>query len=157
MGVGLREHWPNSTYFDRDAPKESADTSTLWPAAVFKFTCPQPPRDKAQSPLPGAPARGRGSFSAHCTPVTRLSAHRRSTHDWRQPPWPLPSLGKSLRFEGPGLGVGEELEGKPAGKLPSVKCRTSAGAARRSPWAVWRRGLRKGSNCEVTLPRPARA
>lgn len=84
-----------------------------------------------RSPLPGAPARGRGLLNpAHLSPRLRCSPGE-GLSGWRQPPSaPLPSLGKSLRFEALSWVWEKSWRAKPAGKLPSVKCRTSAGAAK---------------------------
>ena len=92
-----------------------------------------------------------------CHPQLRRSPGE-GLSGWRRPPSaPFPSLGKSLRFEALSWVWEKSWRAKPAGKLPSVKCRTSAGAAKVSMGESGEGGSegRTGSNCEATLPRPA--
>ena len=112
-----------------------------------------------QSPLPGAPPWGRGLPNpAHLPPPLLRRSPGEGLSGWRRSPWaPFPSLGKSLRFEALSWVWEKSWRAKPAGKLPSVKCRTSAGAAKVSMGESGEGGSegRTGSNCEATLPRPA--
>lgn len=56
---------------DQDAPKESAETSALRPAAVFKSTCPQPSRPGTRAPVTSAWGSTLGTWpSQPCTPAT---------------------------------------------------------------------------------------